>query len=166
MSLTLAAVGALVAALFDATIAPYMQIAGTQPDLVLILAVIWTVVVGFETGLVWAFLGGLLLDLLAPRPVGSTSFVLLVCVGGAALFAGFVVRGRYARPVAAVFLFSLLYAVLFTAVNRLIRGPLPLDNAIATWLPRAVYDTLLALPLAALVVSVHARLTDRERVDW
>ena len=166
MSLTLAAVGALVAALFDATIAPYLKVGDIQPDLLLILAVIWTVVVGFETGLVWAFLGGLFIDLLAPRPIGSTSLVLLVCVGGAALFARLVVRGRYARPVAAVFLFSLVYAVLFTLVNRLLRGPIPLDEAIATWLPRAIYDAVLAIPIAALVVVLHARLTDRERVDW
>src|SRR5947207_12387014 len=106
MSLTLAAVGAVVAALFDTTIAPYLQIGGVQPDIVLVMAVIWTVIVGFESGLVWAFLGGLLIDLLAPRPLGSTAFALLLSVGAAAVYARIVIRGRYARPIAAVFLFS------------------------------------------------------------
>jgi rod shape-determining protein MreD len=166
MSLTLAAVGAVVAALFDTTIAPYLRIGGAQPDLVLVLAVIWTVVVGFEGGLVWAFLGGLLIDLLAPRPLGSTAFALLLSVGAAAIYAAVVVRGRYARPIAAVFVFSLVYAVIFTIVNRTLRGAIPLDDAVAAWLPGAVYNTVLAVVIAPIVVSLHARRTDRDRLDW
>jgi len=166
ISLTLAAVGAVVAALFDTTIAPYLQIGGAQPDLVLILAVIWTVVVGIEGGLVWAFLGGLLIDLLAPRPLGSTAFALLLSVGAAAVYARVVVRGRYARPIAAVFLISLVNAVIFTIVNRALRGAIPLDDAVATWLPGAVYNAVLALLIAPILVSINARRADRDRLDW
>jgi len=156
----------VVAALFDTTIAPYLLIGGAQPDLVLILAVIWTVVVGVEGGLVWAFLGGLLIDLLAPRPLGSTAFALLLSVGAAAVFAKVVVRGRYARPIAAVFLISLVNAVIFTIVNRALRGALPLDDAVATWLPGAVYNAVLALLIAPILVSINARRADRDRLDW
>jgi rod shape-determining protein MreD len=166
MSLTLAAVGAVVAALFDTTIAPYLQIGGVQPDLVLVLAVIWTVVVGFEGGLVWAFLGGLLIDVLAPRPFGSTAFSLLLSVGGAAVFGRLVIRGRSARTIAAVFLFSLVNAIVFTIVNRALRGQLPLDEAVATWLPGAIYNTILAVLIAPIVVSLNARRTDRDRLAW
>jgi rod shape-determining protein MreD len=166
MSLTLAAVGAVVAALFDTTIAPYLQIGGAQPDLVLVLAVIWTVVVGFEGGLVWAFLGGLLIDLLAPRPLGSTAFALLLSVGAAAVYAAVVVRGRYARPIVAVFVFSLVNAVIFTIVNRTLRGAIPLDDAVAAWLPSAVYNTIVAVVIAPFLVSIHARRSDRDRLNW
>jgi rod shape-determining protein MreD len=166
MSLTLAAVGAVAAALFDSTIAPYLLIGGVQPDLVLVLAVISTVVVGFESGLVWAFLGGLLIDLLAPRPLGSTAFALLVSVGAAAMYARLVIRGRYLRPIPAVFIFSLVNAVIFTIVARVLRGPIPIDDAVSTWLPRAAYDTAIALLVAPIVVALHARVTERERLDW
>jgi rod shape-determining protein MreD len=165
MSLTLAAVGAVVAALFDTTIAPYLQIGGAQPDLVLVLAVIWTVVVGLEGGLVWAFVGGLLIDLLAPRPFGSTAFALLLSVGAAAVYARVVVRGRFARPIGAVFVFSLVNAVIFTIVNRALRGAIPLDDSVATWLPGAVYNTVLAVVIAPILVSLNAR-ADRDRLDW
>jgi rod shape-determining protein MreD len=166
MSLTLAAVGALVAALFDTSIAPYLQIGGVQPDLVLVLAVIWTVVVGFEGGLVWAFVGGLAIDLLAPRPLGSTAFVMLLTVGAAAVFARAVVRGHYVRPIIAVFLGSIMYTTLFTAVHRALLGPIPLDDAIAGVVPTAVFDALIALLIAPIVVRLHARGADRERVAW
>jgi rod shape-determining protein MreD len=166
MSLTLAAVGALVAALFDTSIAPYLQIGGAQPDLVLVLAVIWTVVVGFEGGLMWAFVGGLAIDLLAPRPLGSTAFVMLLTVGAAAVFARLVVRGPYARPVIAVFLCSIMYTTLFTTLHRALVGPIPLDDAIAGVVPTAVFDALIALLVAPFVVRIRARTADRDRVDW
>jgi rod shape-determining protein MreD len=166
MSLTLAAVGAVVAALFDTSVAPFLQIGGGQLDLVIVLAVIWTVVVGFEGGLTWAFVGGMLTDLLAPRPLGSTAFVALIIVGLAAIYARVVVRGRYVRPIVAVFGLTLLFGVMYTFLDRALRSPFPIDDAIASWVPGAVLDTIAACLLAPVIVRVHARLTDRERIDW
>ena len=166
MSLTLAAVGALVATLFDTSIAPYLQIGGAQPDLVLVLAVIWTIVVGFEGGLIWAFLGGLAIDLLAPRPLGSTAFAMLIVVGAAAIFARVFVRGSYARPVIAVFLCSLMYTLLYTAINRALRGPIPIDDAASVVLPSAIFDAALALLIAPIAIRLRARTAERDRIDW
>src|SRR4051794_16904391 len=110
MSMTLAAIGAVIAALLNLTIAPYLRIGGAQPDFLLTCAIVWTVVAGIEGGLVWAFIGGLMIDFLAPRPLGSTAFTLLLCVGGAALLARVFVQFRYIVPVVAVFIFSIVNA--------------------------------------------------------
>ena len=83
MTLLLAAVGAVVTALVELTVTPYLRIGSAQPHPVLVLAVIVTIAVGLEAGLVWAFVGGLALDVLAQRPLGSSAFALLLCVGGA-----------------------------------------------------------------------------------
>ena len=107
MSLALAAaVGAAAAAVLELTIAPDLTIAGAHPHFVLICAVIWTVVAGIEGGLIWAFIGGLMIDFLAPRPLGSTAFTLLLCVGGAATFSRLMGRFRYLMPTGAVLLCS------------------------------------------------------------
>ena len=55
---------------------------------------------------------------------------------------------------------------MYTFLDRALRGPFPIDDAIASWVPGAVLDTLAACLLAPLIVRVHARLTDRERIDW
>jgi len=55
--------------------------------------------------------------------------------------------------------------VIFTIVNRALRGAIPLDDAVAAWLPGAVYNTVLAVAIAPIVVSLHAR-ADRDRVGW
>ena len=71
MSLFVAAIGATVTAIFELTISPYLRVGNAQPHLVFVLAVIWTVAVGLDSGLVWAFVGGIALDVLAQRPLGS-----------------------------------------------------------------------------------------------
>src|SRR3954468_1256695 len=113
MSLTLAAIGAVAAALLNLTIAPFLRVGAAQPDFLLICAIVWTVVAGIEGGLVWAFIGGLMIDFLAPRPLGSTAFSLLICVGGAALLNRAFAHFRYFVPIVAVLVFAVVNALLF-----------------------------------------------------
>src|SRR5690606_7340914 len=73
------------ACLFQATAAARIKIYGVKPDLVLLLVVIGTLVYGGRSGLVWAFFGGLGLDIFSGGPMGSSSLALMA----AALVAGF-----------------------------------------------------------------------------
>ena len=113
MRLTLAAVGAVVAALLQSTIVPYLQIGDATPDLVLVFAVTATIAGTVEAGLLSAFIGGLIIDLLAPRPLGMTAFMLLLSVGLAAVLGRTLDRVRFVVPAIAVFLGSILSSVLF-----------------------------------------------------
>src|SRR5262245_66427897 len=74
MRLLLAAVGATVIAVLELTVGPYLRVGEAQPHLVLVVGIVVTVAVGLEAGLVWAFVGGLVLDVLAQRPLGSPAF--------------------------------------------------------------------------------------------
>src|SRR6266496_140569 len=85
MTLLVAAIAATVAAIVELTVTPYLRVGDAQPHLVFVLAVVWTVAVGLDSGLVWAFVGGLALDTLAQRPLGSTAFALLIVVGATAV---------------------------------------------------------------------------------
>jgi rod shape-determining protein MreD len=167
MSLLVAAVGAVAAALLDLTIAPYLTIGGAQPDFVLTFAVIWTVVAGIEGGLIWAFIGGLMIDFLAPRPLGSTAFTLLVCVGGAAFFSRLMGRSRYLMPILAVFVFSIVNSLLFLVVYGALRGPIPAPDPIGAVIPTAIYNTVIAAIVGPLAVSAMARRQrEHDRLDW
>jgi rod shape-determining protein MreD len=73
------------ACLFQATAAARIKIYGVKPDLVLLLIVIGTLVYGSRSGLVWAFFGGLGLDIFSGGPMGSSSLALMAAV----LVAGF-----------------------------------------------------------------------------
>ena len=152
MTLLLAAVGATVTALFELSVGTYLRIATAQPHLVLVLGIVVTVAVGLEAGLVWAFVGGLVLDVLAARPLGSSAFALLVCVG--------------ATPILATALLSLLYSMTLYVAFTALRTPIPVVDPITTLLPGVVYDIVLAALIGPLVISIHDRRIDTERVDW
>jgi rod shape-determining protein MreD len=166
MTLLLAAVGATVTAMLELTVGPYMRVESTQPHLVLVLGVVVTVALGLEAGLAWGFLGGLVLDVLAQRPLGSTAFALLLCVGVAFVLGRLVTRLRPLVPVPATFLLSLVYSMsLFVTFNAL-RATIPVADPAGAILPGAVYDAVLAALIGPIAVAIHDRRADEDRVDW
>jgi rod shape-determining protein MreD len=166
MTLLLAAVGATVMAVVELTVGPYLQVGTTEPHLVLVVGIVVTVAVGLEAGLVWAFVGGLVLDVLAQRPLGSSAFALLLCMGATAVLARFLVRIRVLVPIIATLLLSLAYSmILFVAFNAL-SAKIPVADPLRVLLPTVVYDTVLAALIGPLAVSIHDRRLDQERIDW
>lgn len=167
MSLALAAVGAIVAALLETSVAPYLLIGGVKPDLVLTCATVFTVTVSADGGFILAFVGGLMLDMLiAPaHPVGSTIAPLLVTAGIAALAARFLGRNQVATAVAATFVLTFVYQVLFAMILRAMIGGVS-PAGLSVLLPIAIENTVLALPLAALCRWTWLRYGARDRIEW
>ncbi len=166
MTLLLAAVGATVMALLELTVGPYLRFGTTQPHLVLVVGIVVTVGIGLEAGLVWAFLGGLVVDVLAQRPPGSTAFTLLLCLGAAAGLSRFFVRLRPIVPILATVLLSLPYSMILLATFNALRAPIPVPDPVAVLLPGLVYDALVAALIGPLVISIHDRRAESERPDW
>jgi len=166
MTLLLAAVGATGAALFELTVGPYLRIGGAQPHFVLVLGIVLAIAVGLEAGLVWAFVGGLALDVLAQRPLGSSSFALLLCVGGASVLGCLLASVRPIAPVIAVPVLSLLYSMVLFVTFGALGSPLPVSDPVQTVLPSVLYGTVLAVLIGPLAVSIHDHRALKERVDW
>jgi rod shape-determining protein MreD len=166
MRLLLAAVGATVMAVVELTVGPYLRAGDAQPHLVLVVGIVVTVAVGLEAGLVWAFVGGLVLDVLAQRPLGSTAFALLLCMGATAVMARYLVRVRLLVPIIATLVLSLAYSMIVFAALNALRSPIPVTDPIQILIPGAIYDTILAAAIGPLAISIHDRRTAEERVDW
>jgi rod shape-determining protein MreD len=166
MTLLLAAVGAVVTALVELTVIPYLRIGSAHPHPVLVLAVIVTIAIGIEAGLVWAFVGGLALDVLAQRPLGSSAFALLLCVGATSLLARSLAHLRPIVPIVAVFLASVAYSMILFAVFGALGSPPATTDPLGSVFPSAVYDGVLGVLIGPLAVAVHDRRMEQERVDW
>jgi rod shape-determining protein MreD len=165
MQLSLAAVLAVVAALAEFTVIPYLQIGDAAFQPVLVFAAIWTVVGGLEAGLVWAFVGGISLDVLSQRPLGASAFSLLIAVAVASALGIGLRRARIIAPVVATAVASLVYSVLLLLVTSLLNGA-SADLADRMVVPSAIYGTVVALFIGPLAVAIVARRRDTERVDW
>jgi len=154
-------------AVLDVTLSGrYLAIDNAAPHLVLVLGVVWTIAAGIEQGVVWAFVGGLVLDALLARPLGSTAFALLVAVGGARLIGQPFTRLRLVAPIVAVPVLSLVYSMLVLVLGSTGQGAGTVADPVGLLLPGVVYDFVLGFVLGPLIVSTHDRRLVVERVDW
>jgi cell shape-determining protein MreD len=113
----------------------------------------------------WAFVGGLFVDLLAFRPLGSTVFGLLVVVGLAAAVSPFLTRIRFASPLVGVVLFTPVFIVISTVVTGLLKPPAPtlrVSNVAAAMLANVIFGAL----VAPLFIAVRRRWEQQERLSW
>ncbi len=164
MTLLVAAIAATVAAIFESTITQYLRVGETaQPHLVFVLAVIATVTAGLDSGLVWAFVGGIALDSLAQRPLGSTAFALLIVVGATGFLARVLTRIRPIVTIIATALLSLVYSMTLVLLFSVLRPPAALSDPLRVVLPSVLYDVVVAVILGPLIVSIHDRVNDEER---
>jgi rod shape-determining protein MreD len=166
MSLLFAAIGAVLTALAEVTLGPYVAVGSATPHPVLVGGVIWTIAAGIDRGITWAFVGGLALDSLLGRPLGVSSFALLVAVGGAALIAQPFPRLRLVAPIVAVPLMSVVYSAALVGLTAAVQQTALVRDVLTLLAPGVAYDSVLGLFIGPLVVSVHDRRGGTERPDW
>jgi len=166
MKFTIAAALAVVTALVEFTVIPYLRIGDAVPHPLLVFGVIAAIIGGLEVGLTWAFVGGLALDVIAPRPLGSTSFSLLIAVGVGYLVGSFLGRIRIVAPIGAPAVASPLYSMLILATTAALTTAPITSAALGTILPSTVYDVVLAAIVGPLAVAVAARRREVDRVAW
>lgn len=170
MGLLFAAIGATVAALFEASLVPYiavpLDIGEAAPHPVLIGAVIWAIAAGIDRGITWAFVGGLVLDSLLPRPLGGSSLALLLAAGGAVLIARPFPRLRLLAPIVAIPILSVVFSMVLLGVTIAVQPGFTFPDAIGSFLPDAIYDAVIGVLVAPLAITLHDRRTVVERAEW
>jgi rod shape-determining protein MreD len=168
MNLTIAAAGAAAVALLEVTLWPYLGAAGTHLHPVLAGAILLASLASLEVGLTWAFTGGLMLDVLSPRPLGTTILVLLLVVGVAVGAARGLAEVRLAAltPVLVAFPVSLLYSVGVALVVAAAQGAPPPRDPLPALVPGAIADTVVVALVVAIALSRRSRREEQERVGW
>jgi rod shape-determining protein MreD len=166
LTIPFAALIALFAALLETTVLPEIPIAGATPDLVLVVAVTATLLLGIEDGLIAGFLGGLLTDMLIPvRPLGAGTLSLLLVLGVAVAVARVAGPSRRWLTVALVVVSTPILHLALGLILVLAEGaPLAIDPAAI--LIAAFMNGLVAIPIAAMFGALEHRFGSTERVDW
>lgn len=150
------------AALVQVTWAPRLELNGAFPNLVLATVVCVTWLRGARPGLVWACIGGLLLDLTAPGPLGPHALALVV----GAYVVGFWVRNvkqtSLVQPALAAAVASIIYSLILVGADDSLGLPLPplrivLDLAIAACLYNSILVAVALLALRGFTTRQQAR---------
>ena len=164
MQFTIAAVLAVVTALAEFGAAHYLQIGVALLHPVLVLGVVWSAAGTVEASLAWCFAGGLTLDVVSQRPLGSTAFSLLIAVRVGAVIASQLGALRFLAPVAAVAIASPVFSVL-TLVTTSLLTSVPLEpGSFGVVIPSLIYDLVVTAVIGPLVMSIVLRRREVERV--
>jgi rod shape-determining protein MreD len=149
----IAALGVILAlALVQVTWAPRLSIAGAFPNLVLVAVVGITWMRGVRAGLVWACIGGVLLDLTASGPIGPHALSLLTAAYATSLWARNLERPNALHAALTAFLATVSYSVTLVLTDGLLGMP-PMDAAVVARLTiaAAMYNAVL-MPFAIEVM--------------
>ena len=167
MSVLAPAVGAVLAAILESSVLTHLQVGSVRPDLVFAMGIAVAMTLGFESGMTWAFVGGLSLDLLLPgRALGASALALLVAVAIALLVARVVWPPRLLVVAATTFVLAFAYHAIGLALlafnDGVGLGGLSLPEIAAI----ALVDGAIAGLSVPVIRAVDLRFGESERLAW
>jgi rod shape-determining protein MreD len=157
---------AVLAGIVHAGLSPVMVVAGVRPNLALVAVVLVTCVVSFEAGVLWAFIAGVVANLMIPEPLGSIPLALLAVAAVAGGTQRTIGRLVWVAPVVAAFLASVAADVVALTVARLVGEPLTSGVPFELILPAAALNAALAGVLIYPVRLIATRIGLLEPAPW
>ena len=146
-------------AIFQATAAPQIRIAGGSLNLLLLCVMSWEQIEARGEGYVWAFIGGLSLDLISGGPFGASILGLLAAVFIASRLGGGLFRDRFFLPLVTAVAGTFAYNGVYLIVLRFFGVQVNLVDAIVqVILPSALLNMLVSPIVARLMVALHRRV--------
>lgn len=147
----------VLAAVAQSAVVAHWRILNGGPDVVLLLTLSWTLAGDWRGGLVWAFVGGLCLDVLSTGPVGTATIGLVLMTYLASLTEGRFWRSHVLLPLAAVLLGSIGYHLFQLLLLSLSGYAFNVSVALTRMaLPAVLLNTALMLPLYRIMRGLHA----------
>ena len=167
MSVLAPAVGAFLAAVIESSVLTHLQVGRVKPDLVFAVGIAVAMVLGFESGMTWAFTGGLTLDVLVPeRALGSTALTLILVTALALLVARAVWPPRMAVVAATAFALTFVYQVLQLAILTLTSDVAFAGLSVTDLAVMALINALIAAAAVVVVRAIELRFGEPERLAW
>lgn len=148
----------------EATLLPQVRLLSGQPDVVILLVIAWSVHASLDEAVIWAFVGGLLHDLLSLTPLGTTTLAMLLVI----FTLDAIRRQLYSVNIVLVigFMFAAVvvnHVVFLMVITLTGYRPDLIETIRLVILPSLTYDAALILPIYWLVRRVQNRLTRRQR---
>ncbi len=157
-----------VLATVQSTILPRLTVWGVHPELMLMAVISWSILSGAEEGMLWALIGGILLDLFSASHFGLHTMALLMVAFPSGLGQRTLFRSDLLMPLLIIPLATLgyelvllagLYLTGWTASFRTASFGVYFSQVV---MPGVGANTLLILPIYLLLRAVHRRLHRQE----
>jgi len=165
----LGAVILFIASLVQTVIFPQVVPISARPQLLVLLVVAVCLAESLYDAVIWAFMGGLMLDLMGGGilPLGSNALILVLIALLASLGQANPFHNRLFVPLVTVFAATFFYHVLVMALATALGNQTAfLDNVLRVALPGAAINTVLMPAAYSLMLWLSERLGRRVRVEW
>ncbi len=156
----------MLAGILHAGLAPTLVVAGVHPNLALAAVVVVTCVFGFEAGILWAFVAGVVANLMIPEPLGSIPLALLVVAAVAGGSQRLIGRLVWVAPVLAGFVASVAADLVTLTVGRLVGESLGGGLPFELILPAAALNAAIVGVLLYPARLIATRIGLLEPATW
>lgn len=151
------------AATAQATFLPQIRLVNGQPDLVFLIVLAWSIRAAPVQAVVWAFVGGIMQDLLSAVPVGTSTLGLLIVI---ALLEG--LRSQLARVgvftyiglvLVGGFIIKIVLLAVLIGTGFVVQ---PISVFSSNILPSAAYNLVVMLPVYIVMRFLQRRVAPPE----
>lgn len=151
-----------IAAALQTSLTKQIRLLGGEPELVLLLVIAWSINSDLDESVLWAFIGGICLDLLSGAPTGASVPGMLVMVFGISGLGQQVYRIGIIILVGLVLIGTLVQQMVFMLIVTLAGyAPFSLEAVGYVVMPTLVYNLFFIFPVYWFVRRVQHNLTRR-----
>lgn len=155
----------VITAFFQHVALPNVTFFGAHPNLVLTVVLAWGLLRGTRDGLIWALVGGILLDIFSLAPMGTATLSMLIVTFLVGLLEFTPFRVTLWLPVAAVFLATPLYMLIALTVLKSLGWSTSYAGILGILLPMASINALLMVLIFPLMRRVSGWAGQRA-IEW
>ncbi|KAA3663082.1 MAG: rod shape-determining protein MreD [Chloroflexi bacterium] len=147
-------------AVVQTAVLPFFPLFGLSPQLPFLVALAWALLRGMEEGIVWAFIGGLFLDLFSVTPLGVSSLSFMIGIAAVLWIQQAIPTSRFLLPVLLAVLSTVISLLVYFVILRALDYVTGYAGLPAT-LPLALFHALLILPVYWLAFAIDRRTRPR-----
>ncbi|MBN1887253.1 MAG: rod shape-determining protein MreD [Thermoflexales bacterium] len=150
-------------AMLQSTLVPRLAVGSVRFDLMLLVVVSWSLRRGLQEGILWAFCGGMALDLFSGVPLGSTALAFMIVASVVALARASLFRSRVALPWVMAGLATLIYYGLSLVIMGIMGRPLEVGTILLRQvLPAMLYNVVLVTAVYGFLTWLDRRSSEPE----
>ena len=147
-------------AVVQTAVLPFFPLFGLSPQLPFLVALSWALLRGMEEGVIWAFIGGLFIDLFSVAPLGVSSLSFMVGIAAVLWIQQAIPTSRFLLPILLSLLSTvislLVYFIFLRALNYI-----PGFAGLPAMLPLTLFHAVLILPVYWLAFVIDRRMRPR-----
>jgi len=152
-------------ALIQHVILPHVTFFGAHPNLMLVVILAWGLLRGNRDGLIWALVGGVLLDLFSLAPMGTSTLPLLIVMFLVGLLEFTAFRVVIWLPVAAVFVATPLFQLLALTFLKSLGWTTGWGRTLELLVPMATLNALFMIIVFPLMRRVNG-WAGQKGIQW